>query len=325
MFKDKSVLVTGGAGFIGTNLIQRLLARGAKVRATLHQRPAQIDDPRVEWIPTDLTDGAACHRVAAGIDYVFLCAANTSGAAVMTANPLAHVTPNVLMNAQMLEAAYQARVQKLLFISSSAAYPESGDRPVREEEMFLGDPPAVYYAVGWMKRYTEILCQTYATKIKNPMPIVVIRPSNLFGPFDKFDFGRSHVTAASLRKVVERHHPIEVWGTGEDVRDLIYVNDFITALLSAMETSEAFAVYNIGAGQGFTVNQVLRLLLELDGYPEAPVVHNAAKPSTIPIRLLDVSRAEARLGFKASTDLRTGLSRTLDWYRQNLASPAAHE
>ena len=132
-------------------------------------------------------------------------------------HPLVHITPNVLINTLMLEAAHRARVARFCFISSGAAYPPTADRPVREEEMFDGDPHDVYFAAGWMKRYAEILCRTYAEKIPQPMLTVVVRPSNVYGPYDKFDFAVSHVTAALIRRVVERQSPLEVWGTGEDI------------------------------------------------------------------------------------------------------------
>ena len=207
------VLVAGGTGFLGVNLIQRLLERGVSVRATLFERAPVITDERVKYVHGDLRNMEDCRKAVEGIDTVFMCAANTSGAAVMALTPLAHVTPNVVMNAQMLEAAYFAKVKKFVFISSSAAYPPTGDRPVREEEMFGADPYEVYFSVGWMKRYAEILCRIYAEKIKNPMPVLVVRPSNIYGPFDKFDFKRSHVTTALIRRVVERQKPAR--GIGE--------------------------------------------------------------------------------------------------------------
>src|SRR4029453_10767973 len=120
--------------------------------------------------------------------------------------------PNVLINTLMLEAAHRARVARFCFISSGAAYPPTAGRPVREEEMFNGDPHEVYFAAGWMKRYAEVLCQTYAEKIPNPMPTVVVRPSNVYGPYDKFDFAVSHVTAALIPRVVQGPRPPEVWG-----------------------------------------------------------------------------------------------------------------
>ena len=163
--------------------------------------------PGAEVLTLDLRRPQHCARAVKGMDYVFLCAAHTSGAAVIRTTPLVHITPNVLINTLMLEAAHRAKVAKFCFISSGAAYPPTADRPVREAEMFDGDPHDVYFAAGWMKRYAEILCRTYAEKIAQPMPTVVVRPSNVYGPYDKFDFAVSHVTAALIRRVVERQNP----------------------------------------------------------------------------------------------------------------------
>src|SRR5262249_25801652 len=246
----KKVLVAGGAGFIGSNLALALAARHAPFRLTVHHRPLQVSLPGTEILPADVRRPEDCARAVEGIDYVFLGAAHTSGAAVIRKTPLVHVTPNVLINTLMLEAAHRAGVKKFCFISSGAAYPPTGDRPVREQEMFDGDPHDVYFAAGWMKRYAEILCRTYAEKIAAPMPTVAVRPSNAYGPYDKFDFAVSHVTAALIRRVVERHDPLEVWGTGEDVRDLIYVDDFIDGLLAAFATDRPYLAINICAGRG---------------------------------------------------------------------------
>ena len=316
MVKGLKVLVTGGAGFIASNLILRLKAEGASVRASLHEKPLQISADGIETIHADLRDLEACREAVAGVDYVFHCAANTSGAAVMATTPLVHVTPNVVMNAHLLEAAYEADVKKFVFISSGAAYPPTADRPVAEEEMFDADPVDVYYPVAWMKRYAEILCRTYATKINSPMSTLVIRPSNIYGPYDKFDFATSHVTAALIRRVVERHNPLEVWGTGEDVRDLIYVSDFLDGLMLAVEKCDFFDEMNICCGSGITIKGILQTALQVDGYNDADIQFDPEKPSTIPVRLMDGSRAKERLGFEAKINLAEGFGRTIEWYRE---------
>jgi GDP-L-fucose synthase len=320
MFNRKNVLVAGGAGFVGANLILRMLALGANVRATLHRKDPVIKDGRIEYIKTDLLVMEDCKKAVRDMDYVFLCAANTSGAAVIAATPLVHVTPNVIMNVQLLEAAYFARVKKFVFLSSNAAYPSTGERPVKEDEMFNGDPYPVYFGVGWMKRYTEVLCRFYAEKLKNGMATVVVRPSNIYGPYDDFDFATSHVMAATIRKVVDRHNPIQVWGTGEDVRDLIYIDDFIDALALAAEKIETFDPVNIASGTGYNIKEILRICLEEDGYPGATVEFDATKPSMIPVRLIDTAKAERILGFKARTGIREGIRKTLSWYRKNLCA-----
>ncbi len=315
VFENKEVLIAGGTGFVGVNLIIRLLSLGARVRATLHRKEPVVKDERIEYVRGDLLDMEDCRKAAGGIDYVFMCAANTSGAAVIAATPLAHVTPNIIMNAQMLEASHAAGVKKFIFLSSNAAYPPSGDRYVKEEEMFDGDPYETYFGVGWMKRYTEILCRMYAEKLKKPMKTVVIRPSNIYGPYDDFEFATSHVMAATLRKVIERHNPIEVWGSGNDVRDLIYIDDFVDAVLLATEKIDTFDPLNVGLGKGYTVKEILGMALDIEACAAADVRYDASKPSMIPIRLIDVSKAERLLGFKARTGMKEGIARTIAWYR----------
>ncbi|MFH1383707.1 MAG: NAD-dependent epimerase/dehydratase family protein, partial [Candidatus Omnitrophota bacterium] len=211
-FKNRKILIAGGAGFVGTNLIKRLLDYNVRIRATVHLREPQLVDDRIEFIKCDLTRKEDCRKVVEGMDYVFMCAANTSGAAVMEKDPLVHVTPNIIMNTLMLDAAYQAKVDKFLWLSSNTVYPVA-DYPVKEEDVG-GDLFEKYFCVGWMKRFTEILCQMYAEKIKNPMKVGVIRPANIYGPYDDFEWETSHVLPALMRKVAERHDPIEVWGDG---------------------------------------------------------------------------------------------------------------
>lgn len=316
MFKNKNVLVAGGTGFVGVNLINRLLSLGANVRATIHRKQPVILDERIEYVSCDLTNMEDCRKVVNGMDYVFLCAANTSGAAVIASTPLVHVTPNIVMNAQMLEAAYFAKVKKFVWLSSNAAYPPSGNRPVKEEELLNGDPYEPYFGVAWMKRYTEILCRMYSEKLKEPMITVVLRPSNIYGPYDDFEFETSHVMAALIRRAVERYNPIEVWGTGNDIRDWIYIDDFIDAMVLATEKIESYNPINIGLGKGYSIKQALQIILEVDGYTGAKIKFNTSKPSMIPIRLIDTTKAENVLGFKAKIGLREGIRKTIEWYRK---------
>ncbi len=315
MFKDANVLVTGGTGFIGTNLIIRLLSLGANVTSTFHEKVPLVEDRRIKYIRCNLLNMYDCKRVTKNIDYVFMCAANTSGAAVIKSTPLVHVTPNIIMNSQMLEASYTNNVKKFIFISSSAAYPPSGNTPIMEHEMFNADPYDTYYGVGWMKRYTEILCKLYSEKLKNPIKTLVIRPSNIYGTYDKFDLSTSHVMAATIRKVIERHNPIEIWGSGNDIRDFIYIDDFIDGLLLATEKINKFDAINIASGTGYSVNDILKIALDIENYNNVNIIYNNSKPSMIPIMLISTKKAENLLEFKAKIDIKEGIKRTIEWYK----------
>jgi GDP-L-fucose synthase len=318
MFTNANVLVTGGAGFVGVNLIKRLLDVGAHVKATLHRKPAVIEDKRVRYVECDLRRPEDCAIAVRDMDYVFMCAANTAGAAVMAKTPLVHLTPNVLMNVSMLDAAYQAGVKKFLFISSNTVYPLT-DYPVKEDDV-TNEFFEKYYIVAWMKRFTEIVCEMYATKISQPMRICVVRPANIYGEYDDFEWETSHVIPALVRKVVERHDPLEVWGDGSDLKEFIYVQDFIDGMLLAMARIEGFEPINIATGQPCTVRDVLRTLLKIDGREDAKIVFDTSKPTMIPKRLINISMAESRLGFAPKVSMEEGLRRTMAWYRGTLKS-----
>lgn len=323
LFRDKRILVTGATGLIGSHLLERLLKEGATLRATLHRREPVIKAPEVEYIRCDLTQAEDCRRAVQDMQYVFLCAANSSGAAMIAATPMIHVTPNILINAQMLEASYGAGVEKFIWLGSTVAYPVS-DKPMKEEELLAGEPFHKYFFAGWAKRFTEILCQMYGEKLAKPMATIVLRPTNVYGPRDDFELATSHVIPALIRKTVERWDPIEVWGDGSEVRDAIYVDDMVEALVLAAAKLDRYAAINIGLGQGYSVRDLLQMIVELDGYKNAKIKFDTTKPTMIPLRLVDTTKAERLLGFRASTDIREGLRHTLEWYRQsrNLPRPA---
>ncbi len=316
LFKDANVLIAGGAGFIGTNLIKRLLPRGANIRATIHKKPPVIKDDRIEYIKCDLTKEEDCRRVVKGMDYVFMCAANTSGAAVMAKTPMVHVTPNVLMNTLLLEAAYEANVKKFLFLSSNVVYPNKG-HAMKEEDMAPGDLFEKYYFGGWMKQFSEALCEMYGKRLKKTMTTIVIRPANIYGPYDDFDWETSHALPALMRKVIERHDPIEIWGDGKDIKDFIFIDDFVDGVLKAMEKVNNFDVINLGSGTQSSLRQAVQIMLDKDDYTDANIMYNADKPTMIPKRMLDVSKAKKVLGFEAKTTLDEGIKKTIEWYRAN--------
>ncbi|MBN2406675.1 MAG: NAD-dependent epimerase/dehydratase family protein [Elusimicrobia bacterium] len=317
MFRNKKVLVTGITGFTGTNLANRLLSMGAKVMGPVHRNKPRHSDDRIEYIAGDLTKMEDCRKFVEGVDYVFHCAANTSGAAVMEKTPLIHVTPNIIMTSQLLEAAYFAKVKKFLFLSSTTVYPDMGDSIIKEEQIFDGEPYPKYFLVGWMKRYMEILCRTYSEMLRPAMPSIVIRPTNMYGPYDDYDPATSHVLPALIKKVAERQRPLEVWGDGNDVRDFIYIDDFVDGMILAMEKIDTYDPVNLGSGKGYTVKEILGIMLEEEGYDDAEVIYNSSKPSMIPVRLVDTSKSEKMLGFKPKVDIREGIKRTLEWYKKN--------
>jgi GDP-L-fucose synthase len=318
-YTGKRVLVTGGTGLIGSHIAERLANEGALVRATLHSSRPATADPRISYVQADLTRREDCLRATEGVDFVFMCAANTSGAAVMASNPVAHVTTNLMINSQMLEAAYLAKVDRFLFVSSTTAYPPV-THPVKEHEAFDGDPHDSYLGVGWMKRYIEKLAQFYYVKFG--LKIAILRPTNVYGPRDKFDFATSHVLPALIRRAVEKQNPFEVWGDGSAVRDFIYVDDMVDATLVALERCANNDPINLGSGEAVTIKESVEAIIRLTGHSEAKVIFDPSKPTTIPIRLVDLTKARQLLDYRPKVTFEEGLRRTIDWYRSTLPAGA---
>ncbi len=316
MWSGKSVLVTGGSGLVGVNSIERLRNLGCSVRATYHMKAPPIVHDDVQYIQVDLQNKKDVSKAVRGMDYAFLLAASTSGAAAIASTPMIHVTPNVIINSQFLEACYVNSVKKVLWLGSSTGYPLA-DYPIMEKEMFDGDPFEKYYFVGWMKRFTEILCNMYSNKLSQKMPCIVLRPTNIYGPYDKFDPEKSHVLPALIRKVVEKQSPIEVWGDGNDERDLIYVDDMVDSMILAMEKIDHYDPINIGYGTCYTVKDILGFVCKSENY-ESEIVYDPSKPTMIPKRAVSVDKAKDLLGFVPKIDIVEGIKRTIEFYKRSI-------
>jgi len=307
-------LVAGGTGFIGRNLVEYLANRGDSVVSSYHNKLPVFLHPNVEYVQCDLTKESDCKKIMRNdIQYVFMCAANTSGALVIENKPLDHVAPNVIMNTLMLDAAYLSGVEKFLFISSSTVYPVT-DYAVNEQEC-TGSFFDKYYCVASMKRFSETLCEMYATKIKKPMTTIVVRPGNIYGIYDDFEWETAHVIPALIRRVVERHNPLIVWGDGSDIKDFLYIDDFVKGIVSAMENTNQFDIINVASGCPITIREIVDLIIKLDGYAGCNLQYDTSKPTMIPKRLIDITKAKDILNFNPSISMEKGLRKTIEWFR----------
>lgn len=314
MFKNSKILVTGGAGFIGTNLIKKLLEAGAVVKATFHeQKPTEFLD-QVDYVKAELTRKEDCQKVVQGADYVFMCSAYALGAGKSEEEKLRHATADIIMTALMLEAAHRARVKKFLWISSCVIYPLSGT-PLKEERGHDDPLFEQYFIIGSAKRRGEKLCQEYAEKTVNPMPVVVIRPTSAYGPHE--NLATSHVIPALISKVIKRHNPVEVWGDGTAIKDIIFIDDLIEGMLLAMEKIDKFIPINLGSGKQTSIKEIIETIIRVDGYHDAQIVFDASKPTMLPKILVDVTKAKEILGFETTTSLEEGLRKTIEWYRRS--------
>lgn len=317
MNKNSRILITGGSGLVGQNLTSKLVEEGyTNLRVHLHTRQPRIKYSSVGYLAGNLMDYETCLEVTKGCDVVIHAAASTSNAVDTVQDPLAHVTPNVAMNNFLIDSSYRNKVKKYIFISSNTVYPPKGDEPVRETDFLFDDPYPVYFPVGWMKRYAEVQCELYAKYLPNPMLTIVIRPANLYGPHDKFDFAKCHVTPATIRKVADNMNPIPVWGKGDELRDLLYIDDFVDAVQLIMERQESHDTFNVGSNTVHSVNDVLSMMKRIVGNTY-PIEYVSGKPSMIPVRKIDSTKIMTALGWSPKVTIEDGLKRTHDWYLAN--------
>ncbi len=320
---DAPVLVTGGTGFVGRYLVHNLLARGARVRVPVHRCPPAILDDRVEYVTADLTRREDCRRVMVGMRHVVHAAGGVGAAGLSPARAMEPLTLGLVLTAQVLEAAWNEGVERVLIYSSSTGYPDQ-DRPMREDDFWTGPPHPAYFGYGWMRRYLERLSEY--VDARSDTRVAIVRPTAIYGPHDNFDLATCHVLPALIRKVVEGQDPLEVWGTGNDVRDFLHVDDLARGSLLALEHAAGGPPVNIGLGQGYSIRQCLEMILEAAGR-RPQVIFNSDRPSTIPVRLVDTTRAREHIGFVPRYSLADGLAETVRWYAETrgVAAPAHQE
>jgi GDP-L-fucose synthase len=312
-FTGKSVAVAGGSGFLGTNYILELLDRGAIVKTHTHKRLMQIEDPRVEVLENlDLSNFDDCCQLVDGVDCVIdslgvIC--HPSEVATDTQKTLENIIPSSVL----LEASYKAKVKNYLNINSSTGYPDRG-YPVMEDEYFDDEPYISYYGYGWMRRYKEKVLEHVSHF--SDMKIALARGSATFGLYDNFDLNTCHVIPALIKRVLSGENPLSVWGSEDVVRDFIYSKDLVNGALSVLENGKSMRPYNIGYGHAVTIGEVVSLIIEATGR-SPKVVYDKSKPTTIPLRMVNVERAKRELGFSPSYSLSDGIRETVNFYIKN--------
>ena len=313
----KNILITGGSGFVGTNFLKKLsenLDLNLTANYFLNETFNKIKN--VNYLKKNLENLNECRDICKNIDVVVMCTANSSGAAVMEKTPLVHLSPNIRMNINMMEAAYEAQVKKFIFISSNTVYP-AVDFDVKEEDVNF-EFFEKYYVVGWMKRFSEIVAEIYSNKTKNnKMKTIIIRPGNLYGPFDKFDPEKSKVIPSLIRKVVEKQNPLKVWGDGKDLKDFLYISDFIDILEKITLHYNDTNVFNIASGTGITIREILSKIIELEKASDLKIEYDESMPTMIPKRLINIDKAKKILKFEPKVSIGIGLAQTIDWFKKN--------
>ena len=307
MWAGRRVVVTGGAGFLGSFLVERLEAAGAVVTV-----------PRSATC--DLRDPEACAGLLAEVkpSVVIHAAVDGGGIGYMRAHPASVYRNNTLMNTSLLHAAWEAGVERFVGVSSICAYPRDARMPMREDEVFLGYPEPSNAAYGLTKRGLMEMGRAYHQE--HGFRCVFPMPVNLYGPRDCFDPARSHVVPALIRRFEEARlagaDEVVCWGTGSQTRELLYVEDCADAVLLAAERLDTPEPFNLGTGVETTVKSLAEQIAAAVGY-RGRIGWDTTKPDGQPRKCLDVSRARAWMGWEAEVGLAEGLQRTVAWYRSS--------
>ncbi len=314
-WSGKRVTVTGGAGFLGQHLVRRLRALGAEVYV-----PRKRDYDLIS-----LDAGLRC-LLEHPCDVLIHAAAYYGGIGINVNEPAALYYQNLVMGANLMEAARLTRTAKVVNIGTACSYPGYLEGHLKEEDLWAGPCHASVVNYGLTKKMLAV--QGLAYQRQYGLDSIHLILTNLYGPGDSYNPDRSHVVAALIRKFVEaeiaRAPSVEVWGTGKAIREFIYVEDCADAIILAAESyGDASLPLNIGTGVGTSIRELAETVHEVSGF-QGKIAWNADKPDGAPVKVLDVSRMQPALGgWKAPTNLKDGLAKTIAWYRAHKAEADA--
>src|ERR1700682_123444 len=302
-WRGRHVVVTGGAGFLGSRVVSQLRERGA--RNVLVPRSADLD----------LRLRENCRRAVEGADLVIHLAATVGGIGFNRENPGMLFYDNLIMGAQLMEEARLSGVRKFVAVGTVCAYPKFTPVPFKEMDLWNGYPEETNAPYGLAKKL--LLVQAQAYRQQYGFNAIYLLPVNLYGPRDNFDLESSHVIPALIRKCIEARESgqsrILAWGTGTASREFLYVRDAAEAIVLAAESYNKAEPVNLGSGEEIRIRELAELISELCGF-QGTVVWDSTQPDGQPRRCLDTERARQDFGFRASTALRTGVRETIEWY-----------
>ena len=302
---DKRILVTGGAGFLGRQVLKQLKQVGAN--------PEKITVSRSH--DRDLRVMENCQRVVEQQDIVIHLAAHVGGIGLNQAKPAELFYDNLMMGAQLIHAAYQAGVEKFVCVGTICAYPKFTPVPFKEDDLWNGYPEETNAPYGVAKKALLVQLQSYRQQYG--FNGIYLLPVNLYGPEDNFNPKSSHVIPALIHKVHEAQQKGEkqlpVWGDGSPSREFLYVDDAARGIVMGTQSYDGAEPVNLGTNQEITIRDLVELICELMEF-EGEIIWETDKPNGQPRRCLDTERAKQEFGFTAQTDFKQGLKNTIDWY-----------
>jgi len=310
VYANKNVLVTGGTGLIGRPLVELLLQAGASVRV------ASLDDASrcpagAEFVRGNLTHWDFCQTAVQGMDYVFHLAGVKGSPAMTAQRPASFFVPTISFNTNMMEAARQAGVERYLYTSTIGVY--SPAEVFYEDDVWQTFPSPNDRFAGWAKRMGELQAEAYQIEYGWDK-IAIVRPANVYGPYDNFDPNNAMVIPALIKRALDGENPLTVWGDGSAIRDFIHARDVARGMMLALENITGQPV-NLGSGIGVTIKRIVEIIVSnVEIKPE--VVWDTSKPSGDKKRLMDVSRAKA-IGFEPIISIEEGIKEVMDWYREH--------
>jgi len=311
-FRGKRVLVTGGTGMVGRQIVDLVVAGGGQVRVV------SLDDVQpnaeAEYVHGDLTDLGFCSSVTKDIDFVFHVAGIKGSVAVTTRKPASFLVPLLMMNTNVLEASRQNGVERLVYTSSIGAYPS---REVFHEADAWDGPPMDEFP-GWAKRMGELQIRAYRAQY-DLRSFAVVRLTNVYGPGDNFDPANAMVIPALMARIASGEDPLVVWGDGSAVREFAYSGDVAAGIVLALLRGTDGDPVNLGTGCGTTIRELVETLATVVPFNYE---FDASKPSGFARRVMNIDAARAQLGYEPATTLYHGLRATWEWY---LAHRGEHE
>ena len=311
MYKDKKVLVAGGTGLIGRPLVKMLVARGAKVRIVSLDDPS-LAHPEAEFIRGSLTNWEFCNKVVKGMDYAFNLAGTKGAVSTGRAKAASFFVPHLVFNTLLMEAARVGGIEKYLYTSTIGIYPPTNE-PKKEDIAWDAPPHHTNLFAGWAKRMGELQAESYKIEF-GWSKIAIVRPANVYGPYDYFDPSSSMVVPSLIRRAVEKEDPFVVWGDGSAMRDFVFADDVAEGMLLALEKAADCIPINLGSGIGVTIKELVDIISSY--VPGLKVQWDASKPAGENVRVLDITRAREKTGYTPRVLLKEGIGKTIAWYRE---------